>query len=1066
MPEHDRLRRLAARLARDHPINWDAEEHAASTEEERRALQQLQNVAAMAALHHIIQSDEVGEDLSASLRSAGSVAERGAPPQELAPGSRWGQLEIIERIGRGAFGDVYRARDVRLDREVALKMLVRDSPDPLVEGEAVREARLLARINHPNVVTVYGADRIDGRVGIWMEYLSGETLDRISKERGALDPRAAALIGIDISRALAAVHAAGIAHRDVKLSNVMRVAGGRIVLTDFGLGREAEPGGRRKRSRTRSGTPLFMAPEVLKGGREGTRSDLYSLGVVLFALVTGHLPVEASSFSELLAKHERGEARRARDLVPSLPIAFARVLDRALAPDPADRFVTAEDVVPALVQCVGSTTAHARAAIGVPHRLPGEMDAFVGREKELGELGDRLDRGERLVTVTGAGGMGKTRLVVHHGWQNLEEWPGGVWFCDLTEARSLAGIALAVAESLGVPLGMGDPVEQLGHAIAARGRSLFILDNFEQIVARAEETVARWITRAAEARFIVTSRERLNLDGEDVQRVEPLSIEPGMELFVERARRQNPGFEPEGPEADAVRDVVGLVEGMPLAIELAAARMRVMTAGQMVGRMRDRFRVLGGPGGGRHSTLRAAIDDSWELLSPWEKAAWAQCAVFEGGFTLEAAEGVLDSGTWDEAPWFVDVVQSLVDKSLLRTWTLEREAGAGQHEVCFGMLVSLQEYAREKLAEEGAIPDGGSGAAAALAAEERHGRWYARYGTDEEIEALYGREGVERRRKLGREIENLRAACRRAAARGDGTTASATYRATWEVLGLRGPFAPAIEVGQELLAVPQSDADRAAVLLTLAQAESYSGRLEASRAHYGMALALARERDDRRSEGVILDGLTVLDREQGRLAEAQSQAEAALLIHRETGNRRREGSTLGYLGVLSYERERMDEALARYDAALAIDREVGNRRHEGDILGNLGIIRMMQGRRDEARTLYEAALAIHREVGNRRSAGLFLGNLGIVHAEEGRMDEARTHFEAALAIDREVGNRRHEGIVLGNLGMLLAQQGSVEEARAHHEAALAIHREVGDRRTEAIARANLDSLPRSGGAAG
>jgi serine/threonine-protein kinase len=204
-------------------------------------------------------------------------------------------------VGRGSFGDVYRARDTRLDRIVALKLLTQgDSAAP--SDETVREARLLARVRHPNVVTVHGADRIEGRVGIWMEFLEGETLDEILRDRGPLDAREAALIGIDLCRALSAVHAAGITHQDVKLANVMRATGGRIVLTDFGLGRETRQTGR---ERTVSGTPLFMAPEVLRGARADSRSDVYSLGVVLFALVTGSQYVTASSLKSLIAKHER-----------------------------------------------------------------------------------------------------------------------------------------------------------------------------------------------------------------------------------------------------------------------------------------------------------------------------------------------------------------------------------------------------------------------------------------------------------------------------------------------------------------------------------------------------------------------------------------------------------------------------------------------------------------------------------------------------------------------------------------------------------------------------------------
>jgi predicted ATPase len=185
-----------------------------------------------------------------------------------------------------------------------------------------------------------------------------------------------------------------------------------------------------------------------------------------------------------------------------------------------------------------------------------------------------------------------------------------------------------------------------------------MLDNCEQVARDAGVTLGSWLDRAPEAHFLVTSRARLKVRGEDVQTLEPLDPQLGIDLFMERARQQHPGFEADGDELAAVREVVGLAEGMPLAIELAAARVRVMTARQMVGRMRERLRILAGAGEDRHGSLRAAIEGSWELLAPWEQSAWAQCSVFEGGFTLEAVEQVVDLGRWAEAPWVVDSAAS------------------------------------------------------------------------------------------------------------------------------------------------------------------------------------------------------------------------------------------------------------------------------------------------------------------------------------------------------------------------------------------------------------------------
>ena len=358
MRDRERLRRLGTNLAAGRPIDWDHEERSADSEEQRAAIRELRVIAAIVAFGEAAQSAPESGDLSASVSLARSVfagdttggpaADEGPP---LAPGTRWGHVEILERVGRGAFGDVYRARDTRLDRVVALKLLAASAPG--AGDDVVREARLLARVRHPNVVTVHGADRVDGRVGIWMEYLDGETLDSVLRQRGTLDAREAALIGIDLCRALSAVHAAGVAHRDVKLANVMRARGGRIVLMDFGLGHEWDAT-RRAPLRRLSGTPLFMAPEVLRGQPGDPQSDIYSLGVVLFALVTGRLPIEASSLSQLLARHERREARRVRDLRSDVAEAFVQVLDRMLDPSPATRFRSAGEAEDALLRTLGA----------------------------------------------------------------------------------------------------------------------------------------------------------------------------------------------------------------------------------------------------------------------------------------------------------------------------------------------------------------------------------------------------------------------------------------------------------------------------------------------------------------------------------------------------------------------------------------------------------------------------------------------------------------------------------------------------------------------------------------
>jgi predicted ATPase/class 3 adenylate cyclase/Tfp pilus assembly protein PilF len=689
----------------------------------------------------------------------------------------------------------------------------------------------------------------------------------------------------------------------------------------------------------------------------------------------------------------------------------------------------------------------------VRQNLPAERDAFVGRTIELRSLAARLDAGIRLLTVLGPGGTGKTRLVRRYAWSWLGDWPGGVYFCDLSEARSLDGIYFSVASALEVPLGKDDPAVQLGHAIAGRGRCLVVVDNFEQVVQYAPDTLGRWLDQARDAAFVVTSRERLHLGGEAIFSVEPLPLtKDAVDLFVARARSQKPDFVLGESNRAAVAEVVRLLDGLPLAIELAAARVRLLSPAQIVERMRDRFGLLAGARGAaaHQATLRAAIDWSWDLLTPWEQAAFAQCSIFDGGFTLEAAEGVLDLCAWPQAPAAMEVVHALSDKSLLRTWIPATQSRYDIEEPYFGMYLSIHEYAAEKLAA--------SGHEAKLAAEERHGRYFARFGTEDALEALSRQGGVKLRRVLALELDNLVAACHRAVGRANGEYAVATYQAVWAVLELQGPGALGIDLGSQVLSLDTFDAQRAAALHELGTALRRAGRTEEAASRLEQALGLSRASGDRRREAGVLSTLGNLRRDQGRMVDARALLETAIAMAREIGNRRFEGNLIGNLGVLHAVQGRLDEARAHFEQALAVHREVGNRRFEGIDTSNLGNVYQDQGKLEEARAHYEQALIIHREVGNRRDEGIVVGNLGLLCSGLGRMNEACQLCEEALAIGREVGDRQMEGAFLGGLADVLRDLGRIEESMVHCEQALALHRAVGNRRAEGVDLGRLSQL--------
>jgi hypothetical protein len=305
----------------------------------------LQRLDLIARGFQRLRTDDAADDPAAA-ETILSEARRIAGSQTAILTIRWGPLIVLEKIGRGSFGDVYRAWDPRLDREVALKIVPEDASQDQA-SPAIDEARRLARIRHPNVLTVFGAERINGRVGIWTEFLPGATLASIVEQQGPLPVEAAASAGVLLCRALAAVHAAGLLHRDVKAHNVLRDPSGRIALSDFGTSVELPANEAVVEARI-AGTPLYLAPEVLQGQPPSVASDLYSLGVLLFYLVTGEYPVPGRTLEEIRRAHASDRRVRLAERRLAVPLEFSSVVERLLEPDPNHRFENASAVEAAL----------------------------------------------------------------------------------------------------------------------------------------------------------------------------------------------------------------------------------------------------------------------------------------------------------------------------------------------------------------------------------------------------------------------------------------------------------------------------------------------------------------------------------------------------------------------------------------------------------------------------------------------------------------------------------------------------------------------------------------------
>jgi predicted ATPase/class 3 adenylate cyclase/Tfp pilus assembly protein PilF len=663
----------------------------------------------------------------------------------------------------------------------------------------------------------------------------------------------------------------------------------------------------------------------------------------------------------------------------------------------------------------------------VAHGLPAERDAFIGRQDALAELARRFHMGARLVSVLGVGGTGKTRLATRFGWTWLGDFPGGAWFCDLSQARNVDGLVHAVAQGLDVPLGKDDPVVQLGHAIAGRGRCLVILDNFEQVARHAGDTLGRWLDRAVGARFLVTTREVLGLPGEEALALAPLGVTDAVALFRQRAASAKHDFKSGAEDNAAIAQLVKLLDGLPLAIELAAARVRVMSPSTLLSRMDQRFRLLATMGGrqDRQATLRATFDWSWDLLNDAEKAALAQLSVFEGGFTLQAAEAVLDLTACADPPWAVDVVHSLVDKSFVRPGSDAR----------FDMLVSVQEYAAEHLSAPGHYT--GSGPGGAVAAQVRHGCHFGRPG---QAATATG---------AGADLENIVVACRRAVTRDDGELAVNLLERAWTGLKLQGPYQVATDLASRVLDMSKPLVDvKARAHWVAGNAMHHSGHDAQAYAQFEAALLLSRERGHQLGEAQAQRILGDLDMGAGSAQSARSRFRAAMSAARRLGDDGLLSDVQNSLGNLAEDLGQIDDAQAHYESALTSARAVGDRQREGAALGNLAVLCSHQGRLHEALDHNAKALAAAHETGNRRLEGNTLCNRGLLLELLGDAANARHCLEQALDISRTLGNAYLESNVLCNLGIVCESLTQPDAAEEHYEAAAALAHTLGDRHSE------------------
>jgi len=697
-----------------------------------------------------------------------------------------------------------------------------------------------------------------------------------------------------------------------------------------------------------------------------------------------------------------------------------------------------------------------RPAREIPNNLPSNTDTFFGRRSELRELGGRLADTGGVITLLGPGGTGKTRLSLEFGHSHLGDYPGGAWFVQLEDVRAADPLLAALANAAGVKLMGADPTAFLAAVLQERGPTLFVLDNFEQLVEAGAPVLEALAAAAPSVAWLVSSREVLRIRGEQVLRLDALSTPPVGADFTQiqgsdavalfECRAANLGrFALTEQNAPHVAELVRLLDGMPLAIELAAARARVMKPAKLVARMSRRFDLLAAGRRGarpRQATLRGAIDWSWELLSGPERLALAQCSVFRGGFTLEAAEEVLDLSAFPDAPWPMDVVQALMDKSLLRSWI--PDGGIGEERVelsdpVFGMYVSIHEYASEKLRSPDAVPgpDGPTtGPEHVRALLVRHAEYYA------EAEAAAGEEGwtpgPEDIARLALDRDNLALAFETALEVQDADLASSCWLALAALTLKRGPASAAADRFVRLDVDAVSDPARRDQLLKAALLPMRQlGRIDEERRAAEALAALRSARGDRvgalearaaaTRAGMWTDPSAGNARLRALREEAEGVASPALLMQLEHDIALTAPS-------LEETRATLTRLAARDDSELATTAAY-----------NLSCVLLGLGELDEARATAERVLQWAEERGERRFEMLGVNNIGQAWAAGEEWERAEPLLREALRLATALEDRRFQyGGPTVVLAVAEVEAGDPLGARRRVEHSLPLQRALGD----------------------
>jgi len=958
------------------------------------------------------------------------------------------RYRIERELGRGGMATVYLADDLKHGRKVAIKTLHAEMAAAIGTQRFLREIEIAARLTHPHILPLHDSGEAKGQLYYVMPYIDGESLRvRMDREK-QLSIEDALRLTREIASALEYAHQHAVVHRDIKPENVL-LAEGIALVADFGIARAVSASvDQQTATGIIVGTPLYMSPEQASGsGEVDARSDLYSLGCVLYEMLAGEPPFTGSSAMVVLARHALEEMPSLKTRRPDIADGLESVVRKSLAKSPADRYTTAARFVEALsAATAGPTVSPQRSGSEalIPNNLPKERTRFIGRETELAECA-RLLGEARLLTVTGIGGSGKTRLAVRLAESLLQSHPDGVWFVDLSPLRDASRVGETIATTLAVGEEPGKGLlETLVHHVSGK-RLLLVLDNCEHLLDTCGALVDALLRTADDVRVLVTSRESLGIEGERIFALRSLALpseawinldavksSEAVRLFVDRAQIADREFVLDAQSAPSVVEICRRLDGIPLAIELAAARVKMLSIEEIRSRLDNRFRLLstGNKTLLRHQTLGAAFQWSYDLLTADEQRLFRLLAVFAGGWTLEAATAV-----WSDAADEFEVLTlmtHLADKSLVM---IERVASGTSR---YRMLETSRQFAQEKLDE----------AVEGDAARARHLKYFVAW-SEEREPMTRGVEYGDWLTQVEHEHENVLSAlesCARAEGGAKhGLQLAGNASGYWYSRGMYGVGRERLGAALRLPGAESPTLERAAALVSMGHMAWHQGALAEARACHEESLTLSRNSGDARSIIMALNGLGWVSFDENDPGAAHACFEEALALARDMPEGHLIGPVLNNLAFLAWERGDLTQARAYWEDALGAEGALGNPRAVAAVVSNLTDIGLRSGAWEDVRGNLSRVLPIVRDLGLRSSANQVLKQSSSLAAGMGDVTRAARWYGAAAALEHATGIKRHfhresytfEARVREKLGAEAFARAAAEGAALGYEEALA-----------------------------